>query len=168
VENDVAPDRKKLHPPTMNWSNIAPDFERDGGLRDIYILGGSLPVWNAVWTLLIADADLLEFSIDGERAEAPGDLREIFERSSPHGFLATYTLGRMALNCHFFGLDEVEFDLDPRDVVSAIDAKLLEDFLARMGRVTRQEVILTRENHRESVIARYDPHIDRVAWSRDS
>jgi len=71
----------------------------------------------------------------------------------------------MGLNCHFFGADEVELDLDPQEVRSAADGELLERLLTQMGRATSQEVILTPENQRDSAIARYDPAGDRVTWS---
>ncbi|MBA4751512.1 MAG: hypothetical protein H2055_04695 [Sphingopyxis sp.] len=149
----------------MEWSSIAQDFEPDGGLRDIYILNASLPVWENIWALLRTDPDLLEFWIDGDRTDPPSDLQKIFEHRASHGFLATYRLGTMSLNCHFFGADEVELDLDPQEVRSAADGELLERFLTQMGRATSQEVVLTPENQRDSAIARYNPATDRVTWS---
>ncbi|WP_168452504.1 hypothetical protein [Sphingopyxis microcysteis] len=164
-EADIAPDTGKLHAAAMEWSSIAQDFEPAGGLRDIYILNASLPVWEDVWSLLTADPDLLEFWVDGDRTDPPSDLQKIFERRPFHGFLATYRLGTIGLNCHFFGAGEVELDLDPREVRSAADGELLERFLTQIGRATSQEVILTPENQRDSAIARYDPAADRVIWS---
>jgi hypothetical protein len=149
----------------MDWSLIAPDFQHDGSLRDIYILDTSIDDWALVWQVLIAESGRLAFEVDGVAGTPPADVREAFGLRASHSVIASYRLGKQRLNCHFFVEDEVEFDLDPRDVDGPAEAERLAQFLVVLGRTTSKEVRLTAENGREAIIARYSPTSDSVIWS---
>lgn len=148
----------------MDWSLIAPDFKYDGSLRDVYILGTSLDDWARVWGVLTADPDRLAFTVDGEPAMLPAKVEDVFRLRGSHTLCASYTLGKQRLNCHFFIEEEVEFDLDPKDVDGPLEAERLGQFLAVLGRATSKEVRLTPENTPEAIIARYDPTTGNVIW----
>jgi hypothetical protein len=147
----------------MDWSQIAADFTPDGSLRDIYILGTSVDDWALVWNFLTA-SDRLAFDVDGIARTPPADVREAFALHASHSVTACYRLGEQRLNCHFFVVEEVEFDLDPRDVHGLVEAEQLGQLLLDLGRMTSKEVRLTAENEPEAVIARYSPASDRVIW----
>jgi len=142
----------------------APDFDDDGALRDIYVLGTTIADWQAVWDMLREDAGRLTFAMDGTALEPPESVAEVFAHQGAHGFLASYRLGGVLLNCHFFTVEEIEFDLDPRDVDGPDDVAALAQFMAALGRATAKAVILTMENSQQAVIARFDPVPDRVGW----
>lgn len=148
----------------MDWSFIAPDFKPDGSLRDIYILGTSIDDWARVWNVLTASGSLT-FNVDGVSGIPPADVREAFKLHASHSVTACYRLGKQQLNCHFFVEEEVEFDLDPRDVDGPVEAERLAQFLVVLGRATSKEVRLTAENEPEAVIAGYSPTSDSVIWS---
>lgn len=150
---------------TMDWSQIAPDFTPDGSLRDIYILGTSIDDWALIWNVLFVSNRLM-FEVEGIARTPPADVREAFAFRASHSVTACYRLGKQRLNCHFFVEDEVEFDLDPRDVDELVDAERLGQFLIDLGRATSKEVRLTAENEPGAVIARYSPRSDTVIWSR--
>ena len=142
----------------------APDFDDDGALRDIYVPDTTIADWQAVWDILREDAEQLMFAMDGTALEPPESVSDIFARRGAHGFLASYRLGRVLLNCHFFTVEEIEFDLDPRDVDGPDDVAALAQFMAALARATAKAVILTMENSQQAVIARFDPVADRVDW----
>jgi hypothetical protein len=48
----------------MDWSHIAPNFEADGSLRDVYIRGTSLDDWASVWSALLAQPNVVSFTVD--------------------------------------------------------------------------------------------------------
>lgn len=148
----------------MDWSRIAPEFQYDGSLRDIYILDTSQEDWARVWAFLSTDPCRLSFSVDSATVTPPADVIEVFRLSRDHSLCASYALGKQRLNCHCFIEEEVELDLDPRDVDGPAEAERLEQFLADLGRATSKEVRLTPENAPASVIARYDPTTGRVSW----
>ncbi|RSU46361.1 hypothetical protein BRX43_15775 [Sphingomonas sp. S-NIH.Pt15_0812] len=147
----------------MDWSQIASDFTADGSLRDIYICGTSMDDWVCVWAVLTAESSSLEFTIDGEPRMPPA-VTEVFMLSRAHSVCASYKLGQQRLNCHFFCEEEIEFDLDPRDVVGLDEAKQLAEFMKSVGRATSKKVRLTPENEVGSTIARYEPATDEVVW----
>ena len=149
----------------MDWSQIAPDFEHDGSLRDVYILDTSLDDWASVWAALLVDPNAMSFTVDGEARTPPLDVAEAFRLRPDHAICASYALGKQRLNCHFFEKEEVEFDLDPRDVDSLAEADRLTQFLTVLGRATSKEVRLTPENEPDAVIARYIPATGQVVWT---
>ena len=148
----------------MEWSQIAPYFEPDGSLLDIYILETSLVDWAKVWAYLLASPHSLEFSINGELTPAPLDVGEAFRLRPDRSAFAVYALGKQRLNCHFFTEVEVEFSLDPCDVDGPSEAYRLVQFLTELGRATLKEVRLTAENVPHAVIARYEPTKGQVVW----
>jgi hypothetical protein len=150
----------------MDWSQIAPDFEADGSLRDVYILGTSLEDWSSVWAALLAGSNSVSFTVDGEPRTPPLDVAEAFFLRRNHTVCASYVLGRQRLNCHFFIEEEVEFDLDPRDVDGPAEADRLAQFITTLGRATSKEVRLTPENEPDAIIAHYGPDTEQVVWTR--
>jgi len=149
----------------MDWSQLAPDFQADGSLRDIYVLRTSLSDWALVWRALMASPDRLSFSIDGEAAELPLDIKEIFGLRDAHSIMASFAVGNQRLNCHFFDEGEIEFDLDPRHVNGLADVEPVVQFIVMLGRAVSKEVRLTPENAQDLIIARYDPVRDEVIWN---
>lgn len=71
--------------------------------------------------------------------------REIREGISVFGVC----VGSVWLNCHFFTVDEIEFDLDPRDVSSAADFAALLHFMQGLGQAVNRPVLLTTEGWTE-------------------
>ena len=94
----------------------------------------------------------LSFKTQGAISPLPADLSEVFD--SRDGLLSV-NLDGMVLNCHFFGADEIEFDLDPCEVASADKARALIGFMEILGTATRKPVILTHENAREAIILQW-------------
>lgn len=150
----------------MDWSQIASDFCLDGSLRDIYILDTSRDDWARVWDVLTIDPRKIEFKVNGELATPPTLVDEVFRLQETSSVLATYALGKQRLNCHFFTEEEVELDLDPRDIDGMVEVEQLATFLVTLGTATSREVRLTPENEPETIIACYDPAIASVVWSR--
>lgn len=149
----------------MDWSAIAPHFRKNGWLRDIYILDASFDDWQRVWDFLRSGRHPLEYQIDGEPAEPPADVRDIFEIRRTHSARACCVLGKQRLNCNFFDEREIEFDLVSQAVDSPIEAERLEKFLIELGHATLKEVRLTHLDEPDEIIARYDEEMDFVSWT---
>jgi hypothetical protein len=99
----------------VNWDRIAADFEPDGSLRDIYIHSTSLEDWQHVLDALRGWMPPPTFTLDGEPAELPEQVEQIFRHSPHQNPLLSLVAGGATLNCHFFGAEEIEFDLDPAE-----------------------------------------------------
>ncbi|WP_439539547.1 hypothetical protein [Sphingomonas sp.] len=147
----------------MEWAQIARVFKAEC-LCDIYIFDTSLDDWASIWSVLLADSDHLSFTVDGEPATPPLDVAEAFQLGRNHSVCGSYAVGKQRVNCHFFLEEEVEFDLDPRDVDGPAEADRLAEFITILGRATSKEVRLTPENGPDEIIARYEPTTEQFVW----
>ena len=148
----------------MEWQSVSADFESDGALRDIYIRKATLVDWQAVIDALKSEMPALEFRIGSEAAELPCDISELFFRGPNDLTPALYVpMGDTTVNCHFFSDDEVEFDLNPRDMNEEL-LPLLLDFLTLLGKATNKPVLLTMENMPEAEIMRFEPSSEEVVY----
>lgn len=150
----------------MEWQYVSADFEPDGALKDIYISNATLDDWQAVIDALKSGMPALDFRVGNEAAELPSDVSMIF-LTGPNDLRSTLRvpMGKATLNCHFFSDDEVEFDLDPRDMNADL-LPLLLDFLTLLGNATNKSVLLTMENMPEAEIMRFEPSSGKVVFSR--
>lgn len=142
----------------MEWSKLQSEFEWDGSLRDIYILNTTLADWRSAISALSESGLPLSFKTQGAVSPLPTDVSDVSDVSdvfdSGDGLLSI-NLDGMLLNCHFFSADEIEFDLDPREVTPADRARALVGFMELLGNATGKPVILTHENAREAVILQW-------------
>ena len=67
-----------------------------------------------------------------------------------------------ALNCSFYAEDEIEFDLDPRDVSSEDEFLRVMDFMRLIGKRLAKDVLLTEENAHDFVLIQYRHEHDDI------
>jgi len=94
-----------------------------------------------------------------ERAE------DIFRhsRDEQEAVLLALRVGGGALHCHFCE-EEIEFDLEPREVTEPAHVDAFAEFMALLGRATGKPVLLTATNAPDAVMFRYSPASDAVEW----
>jgi hypothetical protein len=148
----------------MEWRQIAPDFAFDGSWRDIYVLAATLSDRQLVLDMLRRFEPPPTYSLDGITTALPDRIEDVFKSRASATALLSFSVGQIALNCHFFGKNEIEFDLDPREVDDADRFEALVGFLRRLGELTDKTVLLTPENHQQSPILRYSPDTREVTW----
>lgn len=148
----------------MDWELVSAGFEPDGALRDINIRNTTIADWQAVINVLTTHVPGLEYRMAGEAVDPPTDISRVFRRqTSDVGFELYVPMGMTTLNCHFFTEDEVEFDLDPREMKPEFFATLV-DFFRLLGEATTKPVLLTMENMPEAVIMRFEPATGMVEY----
>ena len=137
----------------MAWNEIASELEWDGALRDIYIVDVTLDDWQKILEQL-REAGLFAcaFYVDSQELSSAPDAKVIFERRQKTATLLQVTSGKVHLNCHFFSEEEVEFDLDPRDLKCEEDLPAVVAFMSFLAKATAKPAILTHENSQDSVI----------------
>ena len=102
------------------------------------------------------------FTIDGVPAELPVDVSGLFSgQSDAPAYCLRVPIGEATLNCHFFCVEEIEFDLDPGEMKAELLGPLL-DFLMLLGTTCSKPVILSMENMPEAAILRFDPEANQV------
>jgi hypothetical protein len=149
----------------MDWDLISADFGAcDGALCDIYVQNVSINDWRAVLNRLRKEWSGLELRIGNEVTGIPSDISELLTRQrDDESPLLRVPLDGTMLNCHFFSDEEIEFDLDPRDMRREMLPRLCE-FLELLSSTTSKLVILTVENMPEAIIMRVEPTSARVEY----
>jgi len=130
----------------VNWDRCRGEFAWDGSLRDIYVRDVGVSEWNRFLTTLAVWPYRTEYFEGGERAPMPRDAGEIFARREHAAVRLVLTVRSIQLNCHFFTEDELELDLDPREVDGALAFDALLEFMHRLGVLLGRSVILSPEN----------------------
>jgi hypothetical protein len=153
----------------IDWQEARAAFEWDGSLRDIYVVDTDRGDWEQLLAFLPGSSWPWEFTIGDEPAVLPADVAALLSdqgAASPHQNSPSLRVdvAGVILHCHFFWPDEIEFDLDPRQVVSAEKLSALTDFMATIGRLLDRSVILTPENLPDRPYFRFDPARQTVLY----
>ena len=140
----------------LSWNTCKEDFRWDGSLRDIYITPATLGEWRTLYQLL-RDFPGVEYSVDGNMQAPPDAVEQVFAVwSSAHPMLRV-KVGRTLIVFHFFSDEEIECDVDPREISSQSDLDALLGFVQQIGDMTHKRVVITPENVRNEPIISYDP-----------
>ena len=139
-------------------TDLLPFFTPDGSLRDIYVLNTRTEDWNSLIAGL-AGSDLpVKISKPFERLE-DFDAAPVFEHvtnSSPVQ-MQVFLSETIKAHSHFFTSNEVEFDLDPRQIKSKADVAGILKFMRTIGEILSSEVILTEESCQHDPILSFKP-----------
>jgi hypothetical protein len=150
----------------VTWDNCKEAFEQDGSLRDIYIYNTTLFDWQNFIDFIRNNECETKFFIGNQLLSMPSAASLIFEQEeSP--LLAVVFQG-MTLNCHFFIAEEIEMDLDPREVTSREQFMALITFISSLGQVLGKEVRITPENLPDDPLFIFVPENNEVQYTRSS
>jgi hypothetical protein len=138
------------------WTQVKQDFDWDGSWRDIYVRPATIEDWRAVCEIL-KRCPGFDFRIDGEPASFPGDVADVFEMRSKKNPSLSAKLGTVTAVFHFFTDEEIECEIDPREITSQVQLDAVLEFLKKVGDAVGKSVILTHENCPKFEIVRYDP-----------
>lgn len=141
----------------MDWQRVAHEFVRDGSLRDIYIFGTDAGDWQRVLDYLVTSGTELAYEEDGQLASLPRRVETIFARREEAATALRVDAGGIAMVCHFFTPEEIEFDFWPEEVQGQgrLDAVLA--FMRRLTAITGKPAIMTPENDERSPILLVGP-----------
>jgi hypothetical protein len=141
----------------MTWTDLASEFEWDGSWRDIYVIGATVDDWQRVLDALSALSPGPSFYVNGEPAPMPARMEDVFGQRETSSFFLTLDIGNVGLKCHFFDDEEIEFDLDPREIKGPTELKAVSDFMTLLADRTDKTAILTHENIKSAVILAVAP-----------
>jgi hypothetical protein len=153
----------------MDWTLLKPAAD-DGALCDILVFDATQTDWQQVIDALRSWTPLPIYKRDGQALPLPEEVNSVL--ADPEvGYLLTVTANGVGFNCHFFDRDEIEFDIDPREVTDAGKAETVEGFMTLLGTVTGKAVVLTEEGGRlaalqhGAAIGRWVPETGTFVWS---
>ena len=134
----------------MNWNEIKWIFEPDGTLRDIYIKNVNIDIWIKLISYLNQKFDIKYGSNGANKI----DLEYVTESLTNHDekrerYSASIIIDNIIINTHFFFDQEIEFDLDPKEINSKSNFEKVLNFMTNISKILNREVILTGENQIE-------------------
>lgn len=138
----------------LHWDQVAQQFEDDGSLRDIYVCDTTVLHWQQTVDGLSAAGYALEYSFDNQICDLPRDIAVVFQATEEHKCLLSVRFKDVIANCHFFTVEQIEFDIAPYEIKGQVQLDALVDFMRCVANATRKEVILTDENWIANVIIR--------------
>ena len=138
--------RPKFNQPPGLWKS-------DGSLRDVYIVETSAREWAAL--LDLARSYPHEYREAGEISDLPNIDRLFPGPDCPRQL--HILVGPAEINCHFFVPQEIELDIDPRQVVDEAAHFGVLRFLERLASGTGRQISLTPENLPERPYLIFDP-----------
>ncbi|MCP9493400.1 MAG: hypothetical protein MSG64_02985 [Pyrinomonadaceae bacterium MAG19_C2-C3] len=137
-------------------------FYQDGSLRDIYVCGTTSEDWQKLLAFLQTAKYQVMYRLDDVETSLPDDFDQIQKHMGNLGQLMSVHVDGVVLNCHFFWVEDIEFDISPNEVDTENKAVSVFEFMTQVGRVLQKEVVLTPENMQEHVHARYNLKTDKI------
>lgn len=142
---------------TIAWETVREEFAFDGSLRDIYVLGTTIADWQRMLDAIRVTGYRLTYFRAEQPTEIPTKAEDAFPLPNQADRRLSLWFADVLANCHFFTVEEIEFDIDPREVKSQHELNALFDFMRCLAQATNKEVVLTGENMRKIVIFRVAP-----------
>jgi hypothetical protein len=135
------------------WDTCKQHFKWDGSWRDIYVAPASLNDWEAIFPFLRVQQGV-EFLRESRAVSLPEALdASFFSEARP---TLRFRVGGVLVVFHFFTPEEIECDIDPREVTGQASLDAVLAFMRQLGDLTRKRVVLTPENGIEHPIISYD------------
>ncbi len=101
------------------WETCRADFAFDGALIDLQVPNSGSTEWEMFWSALrVGPFELFGYR-DGEPYQLPETLADIRAECEAASVMVSVQSGGVIANAHFgFAGDELELDIDPREVVN--------------------------------------------------
>jgi hypothetical protein len=140
----------------ISLDDVRHEFEFDGTWRDIYVRETDISHWQRVIDAIKHLNCKITYLLWGEPTYLP-DAESIYSKPNRGGSLLVVHLGGVDANCHFFGPNEIEFDIDPREVKEQKQLDAIFEFMKVLANATNKPALLTGENCPVAPIFRVAP-----------
>lgn len=143
-----------------NWNKSKWIFESDGSLRDIYVQNVNESDWRKLISFLNTDFKL-KLGNDPDNSSDKIDFDFIQkmwndETGTLESRSLTIDLNGIIIKSYFFCPEQIEFDINPREVKSLSDLNQVLEFMLGVSRVLNKQVTLTWENQAEFPLIKID------------
>lgn len=144
-----------------NWNEIKWIFKTDGSLRDIYIKNTKIEDWKILINYLNIN-HIVQYGPSGENKEPNKiDLEYVIhyfndETGELETKIVSIIVDDIIINLHFFSVDEIELDIDPKEIYSFDNYRKILDFMIQLSELLDKPVILTGENQSEFPLINVD------------
>ena len=159
----------------MNWTELKEKiYYWDGSWRDLYILQTNLDD-NLKWTNYVNENYRIEwFNGLTQADEKKIDyevIKEFWNGNLDLCSTAKVFIDKIQINNHFFDNEEIENDIDPREINSIEDHEIVVKYMKDLALLLDKTIILTPENDKEIVLMKvskdgieYSDNINPSEW----
>jgi hypothetical protein len=158
----------RLPPMEIKWDDCKHEFTSDGALRDIQVVDATAADSQRVLDFVRAEADRLDYTVDGTSAALPSEASEIIALRATANPSLLFRWGDIDLATHFFGDDDLEFDFRPEDIHGQTQLDQLLSFVSSVGRLLGKTVLVYPEGWEMSQFFTYDTKTDGITYSPQS
>jgi hypothetical protein len=137
-------------------------FEWDGSLLDIYIHETTLHDWQSFIDWMRHSRYNFSFASGNNLSSLPDNVQDVFNEQETS--LLSISINEIMANCHFFGIEEIELNIDPREVVSEENFRDLMDFISSLGKTLSKQVKITPENMPNMPLFLFTPENNEVKY----
>jgi len=128
------------------YHEIVQKLAPNGALRDLLVLETSMDDWQRLIDFIGTQTTKITYAENGKtlppRTSAVDYFRSEVERPSRS---MRFQIAGMDFHCHFFEVDRIEIDIDPRQIVGRLALDSLLDFMFSLGRRLGKDVLLSDE-----------------------
>ena len=136
------------------WENVAADFIFDGSWRDIYVFGTDIEAWQRMLDGFRSSSYDVSFYRDGQACDLPQSVSDVFAAGGAATHMLRVRFDGVVAACHFFTLDVIEFDIDPREVKGQKEFDGVLAFMQLLSLFAKRDVVMMPENVQSVVIFR--------------
>ena len=141
----------------LSWDSVRGEFAFDGSWRDIYILGTNISDWDRMLDAIQVAGYTRAYFRNDQLSEIPENAAQAFPLPAESDRLLSVWFSDIQADCHFFDVEEIEYDINPREVKGQQQLDGLFGFMRCLADAVAKEVILVAENSPEIVIFRVRP-----------
>ena len=138
----------------LAWKDVKGEFAFDGSWRDIYVFGADMAAWQRMLDGLRSAGYDLAYLRDGKSTELPARAENAFPVEGECDRMLSVRFSGVLANCHFFMPEEIEFDIDPREVKGQAQLDALFGFMRCLAVSVSRDAVLCPENCSEIIIFR--------------
>lgn len=142
---------------SLPWELVSREFAFDGSWRDIIILHTDLADWQVALNVLRSANYKLVYYRNDQPSELPSGVCDTFPLPGECDRRLSIWFAGVLANSHFFTPDEIEFDIDPREITGQQQLDALFEFMKCLADAVGKPVALTAENCSEISIFRIQP-----------
>ena len=139
------------------WETVRDEFAFDGSWRDICILRTDITDWQRMLDAIRSSGYKLVYFRNDQPIDLPAEASDTFPMPGECDRRLSVWFADVLANCHFFTVEEIEFDIDPREVKGQHELDALFGFMRCLAQAVGKETVLAAENMPEMVIFRVRP-----------
>ncbi|SDI47737.1 hypothetical protein SAMN05192558_108167 [Actinokineospora alba] len=149
--------------PDLLWDEVRELFDPElGHLPDVYVSSTTSEDWQRVVDLVRTSGMSYQCREDGRSVDLPAHVGAILDRQDATMELWVWPAPEVLAIFRFSSVDEIDFDVDLRELQGQDRLDVLCGFLRAIGREVGKPVLVVAEGSRYPLVG-YDPVADTVS-----